>query len=102
VAKVTDERVLTLEGYFDTGDKPQEGEYADLIAAIQEAAQDHEHSATGGSGSGTGDASLIKFLDGGADAAKTATPAVMQVYVATDTNKFYVCFTVNVWTQVYP
>jgi len=102
VAKVTDERVLALEAFFDTGDKPTEVQYADLIAAVQEAAQDHEHNAAGGSGSGTGDASPIKFLDNGADASKTATPTVGQGYVATDTNKLYICFTVNIWTQVYP
>lgn len=102
MAKVTDAVIVALVGFFETGDKPGGDEYEALITAIQEAAQDHEHTGSGGSGSGTGDASPVKTLANGADASKTATPSPGMVYVATDASKFYVCFTVNVWTQVYP
>ena len=102
MAKVTNAVIATLTGYFETGDKPTGPNYETLIAAIQEAAQDHEHVATGGTGSGTGDASIVGVLAYGADASKTATPSVGSVYIATDTSKQYTCFTVNVWTQIYP
>lgn len=36
----------------------------------------------------------------GLDAAKSATPAVGNIYYATDTVKLYECFATNVWTQV--
>lgn len=36
----------------------------------------------------------------GLDASKSATPAVGNLYWATDTNKAYACFATNVWTQV--
>jgi len=102
MAKVTDVVVATLQSYFETGDKPTEAQYAELIEAIQEAAQDHEHTPSGGSGSGTGDAGAVGYLANGADSSKTATPEPGMVYVATDTSKVYVCFTINVWTQIYP
>lgn len=102
MAKVTDVVVAALQAYFEQGDKPLEAEYASVILAIQEAAQDHEHTPSGGTGSGTGDAGAVGYLTHGNDAAKTATPAKGQVYVAEDSSKFYACFTVNVWTQIYP
>ena len=102
MAKVTDVVVAALQAYFETGDKPLESEYAIVMTAIQEAAQDHEHTASGGTGSGTGDAGAVGYLTHGADASKTVTPVPGQVYSADDASKFYVCFTVNVWTQIYP
>jgi len=38
----------------------------------------------------------------GLDAAKTATPTINQVYIATDTLKMYICFVDDSWTQVIP
>ena len=102
MAKVTDVAVAALQAYFETGDKPLATEYAAVMTAIQEAAQDHEHTPDGGSGSGTGDAGAVGYLTHGADASKTATPVPGQVYSADDTSKFYVCFTASVWTQTYP
>ncbi|GAI76366.1 unnamed protein product [marine sediment metagenome] len=42
----------------------------------------------------------VKYIDGGLDAAKATVPVRKQVYVATDTNKFYMCFTDGGWTDV--
>ena len=42
----------------------------------------------------------VKYIDGGLDAAKATTPDLKQVYIATDTNKLYMCFTAGVWTNV--
>lgn len=39
-------------------------------------------------------------LVNGADAAKSATPAAGDVYIATDTGFFYICYAVNVWTNI--
>jgi len=44
--------------------------------------------------------SEISAIIGGLDASKSATPAVKDVYLATDTNKLYVCYTAGVWTDV--
>ena len=38
----------------------------------------------------------------GLDAAKTATPIKNQVYIATDTEKLYICFVDGTWDQVIP
>lgn len=102
MAKVTDEAIAAIVAVFETGDKPIGSNYETLITAIQEAAQDHEHGPAGGTGTGAGDASAINNLAYGPDASKTATPAVGMVYVASDTSKQYTCFTVNIWTQIYP
>lgn len=102
MAKVTNAAIAALVALFETGDKPTGPNYETLIETIREAAQDHEHNAAGGTGTGGGDASVIDNLKYGPDASKTATPAVGMVYIGTDTTKQYTCFTVNVWTQIYP
>ncbi len=38
----------------------------------------------------------------GVDANKGATPDPGDLYIATDTEKIYSCFTDDVWTQIYP
>ena len=101
MAKISNARISALKGKFETGDKPPGADYADLIDALQEAAQEHDHLSTGGPGTANGDAGLIRFLSGGADVSKDASPAVLQVYLATDTTKVYVCFSVGVWTCIY-
>lgn len=42
----------------------------------------------------------VSTLDHGADAAKSADPNAGDCYLATDTNKFYVCFAGGVWTDL--
>lgn len=59
MSKVTDERIVAIKALFGTGHKLQEGNFADLIDAIQEAAQEHQHVSGGGAGSGTGNAGPI-------------------------------------------
>lgn len=58
--------------------------------------EDDKHSGT----AKKGDSGGVQGLLFGLDAAKTATPAVGQMYHATDTSKTYACFAVNVWTDV--
>ncbi len=65
MTKITDAEVAKLKEYFETDDEPSGAQFADLIEAIQEAAQEHQHLDTGGVGSGTGDAaSLMPVVDG--------------------------------------
>jgi len=59
MSKVTSERIAVIKAFFETGDTVTEATLADLIDAIAEAAEDHEHTPLGGSGSGTGDAEPI-------------------------------------------
>ena len=100
MSKLTDAIKATLKGYFNLGDVPTEEQYAALMDAIQEGVQEHEHTATGGPGAGTGDAGPVKNLMSGAESAKPPTPEVGDVYIETDTTKFYVCYSAGVWTQV--
>lgn len=52
MAKLTDVRVGTLQGHFDAGDQPTEGNFDDLISWIQQGIEEHDHSGTG-DGDGT-------------------------------------------------
>ena len=45
---------------------------------------------------------LFTNITVGLDAAKTATPTINQVYIATDTEKVYICWVDDAWTQVIP
>ena len=56
MSKVTDARIAAIKALFETGSKLEEDNLADLVDAIQEAAQGHKHVSGGGAGSGTGDA----------------------------------------------
>lgn len=100
MAKVDSSAIAAIKTYFEEGDTLSETGFYLLIEAIAEAAEDHEHVSTGGPSSGTGDASAIVNLDSGLAAAKEVTPAVGDCYVETDTDKFYVCYSAGVWTQV--
>lgn len=44
---------------------------------------------------------FIASVMAGLDAAKTATPTINQVYIATDTTKVYACFVDDSWTVIY-
>jgi len=59
MSKVTDAAIAAIKAKFENGDVPDGTDFVNLITAIQEAAQDHEHKAAGGSGSGTGDAGQV-------------------------------------------
>ena len=60
MSKVTDAQIAAIKALFETGDKLTEDNFADLINAIQEAAQEHEHVSGGGAGSGAGNAAPIQ------------------------------------------
>lgn len=100
MAKIDSTRIATIKANFEGGDKLTEPHLADLIDAIAEAAQEHEHVATGGAGSGTGDASPIANLQHGTAAQRPETPAVGDCYIETDTEHFLACFTAGVWVQI--
>lgn len=93
--------MVDLQGRFETGDKPTQADFFALIAAIQEAAQEHEHTPSGGPGTDTGDAAPVKFLHAGLEEHKPASPTPGQVYIATDTLKVYLCFAPESWTVIY-
>jgi hypothetical protein len=59
MSKVTDARIAAIKALFGTGSKLTEDNFAALIDAIQEAAQEHQHVSGGGAGSGTGDAAPL-------------------------------------------
>ena len=61
MSKVTDARIAAIKALFETGDRLTEENFADLVDAIQEAAQEHEHVSGGGAGSGTGNAAPIEI-----------------------------------------
>ncbi|MBC8264174.1 MAG: hypothetical protein H8E47_08645 [Anaerolineales bacterium] len=61
MSKVTDARIAAIKALFGTGHTLEEDNFADLVDAIQEAAQEHEHVSGGGAGSGTGNAAPIKI-----------------------------------------
>lgn len=53
--------------HFEMGDIPSGADFAAFIAACQAGIQEHEHVATGGEGTETGDAAPIYDLEDGAD-----------------------------------
>ncbi len=59
MAKVNSTRISTIKANFQHADVITEDNLADLIDAIAEAAEAHQHVSTGGDGTGTGDAGPI-------------------------------------------
>lgn len=57
--KVTSDVIADVKALFEAGDTLTEQNFATLIDTIADAAEAHEHIATGGDGSGTGDASPV-------------------------------------------
>jgi hypothetical protein len=51
-------------------------------------------------GAGDSGAPDVYNLKSGLDASKSASPAVGDVYIATDTSKTYACYTAGAWTQL--
>ena len=100
MSKADSAQIAAIKAYFEEGDPLSETGFYTLIDALADAAEDHEHVATGGPGSGTGDAGAVRNLESGLAAAKPGSPAVGDCYVETNTSKFYVCYSAGVWTQV--
>lgn len=100
MSKFTNAIKATLKGYFNLGDVPTEAQYAEWIDRIQEGIQEHQHTATGGAGSGTGDAGPVINLQHGTESQRPTDPAVGDVWVETDTARLYVCFQAGTWTEV--
>jgi hypothetical protein len=100
MSKVANARITAIKNRFPNGARPDEDDFDDLIDAIQEAAQAHQHLSTGGDGMGTGDAGPVINLQSGTAAQKPESPAVGDVYVETDTSKVYACFSEGSWTDV--
>ena len=59
MAKFTDAVKADITAEFEDGDIPEGSDFATWIAAIQAGIQEHQHAATGGADSGTGDAAPI-------------------------------------------
>ena len=100
MSKVSDALINALKAKFETGDIPDGPDFSEFLDAVQEAAQDHEHRYGGGPGSGTGDATPVANVQHGTEFSRPSTPNVGDVYVETDTFKFYVCYVQDAWTQV--
>jgi len=49
---------------------------------------------------GGGDDVTAGILKSGLDASKPASPGVGDVYCATDTEKYYICYSAGTWTEV--
>lgn len=100
MGKVNSAAIAALKALFETGDTLLQSSFEEIMDAIAEAAQDHEHVSSGGSGSGTGDASFVVNLQSGVAGAKPGTPTVGDIYLETDTDKLYVCYTAESWTEI--
>lgn len=61
MAKFTDAVRNVLVGYFNAGDQPTEAQFTELITAIQEGIEEHDHS---GTGDGDGVSDLVGPLTG--------------------------------------
>jgi hypothetical protein len=100
MSKVNSARITAIKANFEHSDVITEEHLADLIDAIAEAAEAHEHTASGGDGTGTGNAGPVANLQSGTAAARPANPEVGDVYLETDTSKLYACFSAETWTEV--
>lgn len=98
--KVDAAAIAALKAALEDGDRLTEAALAALIDAIADAAEDHEHRSGAGPGSGTGDATPIANVQHGMEYARPASPLVGDVWVETDTFKFFVCYVEGGWTQV--
>ena len=98
--KVDSDVIADLKAHFEVGDTMTEQGFAALIDAIAEAAEAHGHTHTGGDGTGTGDAGPVTNLQSGTAAEKPMNPEVGDVFVETDTEKTFVCYSAGVWTQL--
>ena len=84
MSKVNDTRIAAIKANFQTGAKLTEANLADLIDAIAEAAQAHQHTPSGGDGSGTGDAgpivvwkTLVFCVPGDLEVGASVAPSVL-------------------------
>jgi len=100
MSKVDSTRIAAIKANFEHSDVITEDNLADLIDAIAEAAQAHEHTASGGDGTGTGNAGPVVNLQSGTTAARPANPEVGDVYLETDTSKLYACFSAETWSEI--
>jgi hypothetical protein len=100
MSKVDSERINAIKALFETGDKVTQPNLADLINAIAEAAQAHDHTSSGGDGTGTGDAGPVINLQSGTAADRPASPKAGDVYIETDTSKVYACYADDEWTCI--
>jgi len=100
MAKVDSSRIEDLKASFELGDTLSEQKFADLITAIAEAAQEHEHVASGGAGSGTGNAAPIVNLRHGPPSSLPGSPNAGDFYVDTQLNRLFVAFSAGFWTQI--
>lgn len=98
--KVDAAAIAAIKAHFEEGDKLSEIGFYALIDALADAAEDHEHHSAGGPGSGTGDAAPVANVQHGMEYARPPSPNVGDLWVETDTYKFYVCYVTDAWTQV--
>lgn len=101
MGKVDDLRREALKEWFSKGKKPTEEQWWSLIDAIVEAAEEHEHTPTGGPGTETGDATVISWLESGNEIDLPDSPTPGQVYIVSDYPSIYVCFSEGTWTKVW-
>jgi hypothetical protein len=97
--KVTSDVVTALKALFEYGDVLTEQKFADLIDLIADAAEAHQHTLSGGDGTGTGDAGPVVNLQSGMAAERPADPEVGDVWLETDTEKVYACHAAGIWTE---
>ena len=100
MSKVDAARIADLKAAFEEGDTLSEQKFADLIDALAEAAQEHEHVSGGGAGSGTGNAAPVVNLQHGPPASLPGTPNAGDLFIDTQLNRLFVAFTAGFWTQV--
>jgi hypothetical protein len=59
VGKVDADKIAEIKSIFETGDFLLEESFIKLIDIVADAAEDHEHTSSGGPGTGTGDAKAL-------------------------------------------
>jgi hypothetical protein len=100
MSKVDADRIADLKARFELSDTLSEQSFTDLIDAIAEAAQEHQHVAGGGAGSETGDAAPVANVQHGSPSSRPGTPNEGDLYVDTQLGRFFACFTAGFWTQI--
>jgi len=100
MTKVDSSRIEDLKANFELGDTLSEQKFADLIEAVAEAAQEHEHVASGGANSGTGNAAPIVNVQHGPASSLPGSPNEGDLYADTQLGRFLACLTAGFWTQI--
>lgn len=86
---------MALSGTVGSGDKVLTSQYNNLRSDVLDPTLGHTH------GGGTDEGAPVVNLQHGLDSAKPASPDVGDVWIATDTEVVYRCFTAGQWSGTF-